>query len=199
MGLYAGVVGAIVGALWGSSSYGHTGPTSALSLLVLSGLSATIIPGTKEFVLAAGLLAVMAGVFQIVMGLARLGMLVNFVSDAVIVGFAAGAGVQIAVGELRHLFGLDYTSRSIVGHLENLVINLPHTHLLTLGLGVGTIALILVLKEVPPATARHHHRPRIGGAAALLFPSARGGGAGAGRVCRTRCRPSRRSPSSTCN
>lgn len=94
MGLYATVIGSIVGALWGSSAQGTTGPTSALSLLVVSSLAAYAQPESAAFIVAAGLMAVMAGILQILMGVARLGILVNFVSDAVIVGFAAGAGFR---------------------------------------------------------------------------------------------------------
>ena len=112
VGLYTTMVGAIVGALWGSSSLNHTGPTSALSLLVLSVLSAQVAPGTAQFLVAAGLIAVLVGVLQCAMGLARLGILVNFVSDSVIVGFSAGAGLQIAISELRYLFGLKFASQS---------------------------------------------------------------------------------------
>ncbi|NIO63958.1 MAG: sulfate transporter, partial [Gammaproteobacteria bacterium] len=94
-----------MGALWGSSHQIHTGPTNALSLLVLSALLTIARPGTPEFIVAAGLMAVMVGVFQVVMGLARLGVLVNFVSYSVVVGFSSGAGVLIAVNQLRHLLG----------------------------------------------------------------------------------------------
>ena len=83
MGLYAAIVGAIVGGLWGSSNQVHTGPTNALSLLVLSVLLTVATPGTPEFIVAAGMMALMVGVFQLVMGLARLGVLVNFVSHSV--------------------------------------------------------------------------------------------------------------------
>jgi sulfate permease, SulP family len=113
VGLYTALVGALVGALWGSSKYNHTGPTSALSLLVLSVLSAQIAPGTAQFLVAVALISVMVGVLQLVMGIARLGILVNFVSDAVIVGFSAGAGIQIAISELRHLLGLTVASPSL--------------------------------------------------------------------------------------
>ena len=85
-----------------------------MSLLVLSSVSASAAVGSDQVLLAAGLLAVMAGIVQILMGVARLGMLVNFVSDAVVVGFAAGAGVQIAAGELRHLVGVEVGSRQLV-------------------------------------------------------------------------------------
>lgn len=73
VGLYTAIVGAIVGAFWGSSKYNHTGPTSALSLLVLSALSAQVTPGTAQFLGAVALLSVMVGMLQLVMGLARLG------------------------------------------------------------------------------------------------------------------------------
>lgn len=151
MGLYTAVVGAVVGALWGSSAYTHTGPTSALSLLVLFSLSTIAPPDSTLFLVTAGLVAVMVGIFQLVMGLARLGILVNFVSDSVIVGFAAGAGIQIAAGELRHLLGLELRSRSLVSIVQGIATQLPQTHLPTLALGVGTVVLILLLQRLRPA------------------------------------------------
>lgn len=56
MGIYAAVTAGIVGALWGSSHQVHTGPTNAISLLVLSSLMITNEPGTAQFVVAAGLM-----------------------------------------------------------------------------------------------------------------------------------------------
>lgn len=150
MGLYTAIVGAVVGALWGSSNQIHTGPASSISLLVLSSASASAAVGSPDFILAAGLLALMVGVLQIIMGLARLGRLVNFVSDSVIVGFAAGAGILIAVGELRHVFGLSFQSRGFVSTLYQIGLGLPSAHLPTLLLGGGTIALILVLRRLNP-------------------------------------------------
>ena len=102
MGLYAAIVASVVGVLWGSSSHLHTGPTNAASLLVLSTLTAVAVSGTPEYIAAAGLLAIMVGVARLGMGLARLGVLVNFVADSVVIGFTAGAGVLIGAGQLRH-------------------------------------------------------------------------------------------------
>ena len=90
-GLFSAIVAAVVAALWGSSHHLQSGPTNALSLLVLSALLPIAAPNTPEFVLAAGLMAVMVGVFQVLMGVARLDLLVNFDSDAVIVGLTAGS------------------------------------------------------------------------------------------------------------
>ena len=64
-GLYAAVVTAIIGALWGSSIHLHTGPTNSTSLLVLATLLPIAAVGTPEYLAAAGLMAVMVGIFQI--------------------------------------------------------------------------------------------------------------------------------------
>lgn len=149
-GLFSAIVGAVIAALWGSSYHLQSGPTNALSLLVLSALLPIAVPNSPQFLVAAGLMAVMVGVFQVIMGVARLGLLVNFVSDSVIVGFTAGAGILIGVGQLRHLFGLESTGRGLVATLEGIIRNLPETHLPTLLLGLGAMAIILVLRKVSP-------------------------------------------------
>ena len=118
MGIYTAVMAGIVGALWGSSSHLNSGPTNAASVLALSILAPLAAPGTPPFMAAAGMLAVMSGILRIAMGIARLGILVNFVSDSVIVGFTAGAGVLVAVGEVRHLLRLDFSAS---GLLDNLI------------------------------------------------------------------------------
>jgi len=148
MGLYAAVVAAVVGALWGSSNQVHTGPTNALSLLVLSVLLTIAEPGTQEFIIAAGVMAVLVGLFQLLMGLARLGMLVNFVSHSVVVGFTAGAGVLIMIKQLKPLMGVQFTSHTIFENLEGLVTHLPDINWPTFLLGVGTMVLIVVLRKI---------------------------------------------------
>lgn len=150
MGLYAAIIGAIVGGLWGSSHQAHTGPTNAISLLVVSVLLTVTTPDAPDFVLAAGLLAVMAGVFQLVLGIARLGVLVNFVSHSVVVGFTAGAGVLIAVKQLKEFFGMEFSSHNLIDTMSQFVQHLPQTHLPTLALGVGTVAIIVILRQINP-------------------------------------------------
>jgi len=150
MGLYTAIIGPVVAALWGSSNQLQTSPTTALSLLVLSSLSAITTLDPSQILIAAGLLAVMVGVFQLIMGLARLGVLVNFVSDSVIVGFAAGAGVQIAIAEFRHLFGVNFTGSGLVRVASQLLIHLPETHVPTLAIGLGTLVLMVLTRKLNP-------------------------------------------------
>ena len=148
MGVYAAIVGALVGALWGSSNQVHTGPTNAISLLVASSLSAVVLPGTPEFVIAAGVMAVMVGVFQLAMGLARLGMLVNFVSHSVVVGFASGAGILIAIKQLKPLLGLSFESHELYETIIGLIVNLANAHQETAVIGLGTMLLIVILRRI---------------------------------------------------
>ncbi len=151
MGLYTAMIGAIVGGLWGSSRHLHTGPTNASSLLVLAALVSVAQPGTPEFLVAAGYLAVMVGFIKLVMGLARLGVLVNFVADSVVVGFTAGAGILITVNQLKHLLRIPLpASPEVANTLRNLWLNRGDMHLPSLYLGLGTIVLVVLLRRFAP-------------------------------------------------
>ena len=152
MGLYAAIVAAIVGALWGSSFHLHTGPTNAASLLVLSSLIGVASPGSPEWIAAAGLLAVMVGAAQLVMGLARMGVLANFVSMSVVVGFTAGAGILIMVNQLRHLFRLDDVRSLPEFHttIVEVARHITRLHVPSLLLGLGTMFVIIGLRRFRP-------------------------------------------------
>lgn len=105
-GLYAGMVPAIVAALFGSSWHLVSGPTTAASVIVYASLSTFAEPGTAEYVSLAITLTIMVGVTQLIMGFARLGSLVNFISPSVVVGFTAGAAVLIAAKQIPNFFGI---------------------------------------------------------------------------------------------
>ncbi len=148
MGLYAAIIGAVMGALWGSSDQMHTGPANAISLLIASSLTAVVAPGTPLYAIAAGMMAVMVGIFQLGMGLVRLGMLVNFVSHSVIVGFASGAGVLIALKQLQPLLGLESAGSGTIATLTNVIAEFANLHEPTAALGVGTMLLIVILRRI---------------------------------------------------
>lgn len=105
-GLYAGMVPAIVAALFGSSWHLVSGPTTAASIVILSVLSQHATPGSAEYVQLALTLTLMVGLVQFSMGVVRFGTLVNFISHSVVVGFTAGAAILIATSQLKHFFGL---------------------------------------------------------------------------------------------
>ncbi|MEK6222926.1 MAG: SulP family inorganic anion transporter [Chloroflexota bacterium] len=148
MGLYAAIIGAIFGALWGSSNHIHTGPTNASSLLVLSALSTAVPVGSAEYLIAAGLLAFMVGTFQLVMGLARMGVLVNFVSHSVVVGFTSGAGVLIILKQVPNILGLHLKSENILDTLQGVLLNVSEIHWFTFGLGGIAILAVVLFKRI---------------------------------------------------
>ncbi|MBN1921001.1 MAG: STAS domain-containing protein [Anaerolineae bacterium] len=148
MGLYSAIIGAVIAALWGSSNHLQTGPTNAVSLLVLSTLLVYASPGTAEFAILAAIVALLVGVIQIAMGLARLGVLTNFVSHSVIVGFSAGAGILIGISQLRYVLGLEFSSHDLLETIKGIVLHLPETHLITLLLGGGSVFLVWLLRRL---------------------------------------------------
>ncbi len=151
MGLYAAIVASLVGGLWGSSNQLQTGPTNTLSLLVLSILLPLAAVNTIDYWVLAGMLAIMAGLIQLVMGLLRLGLLVNFVSESVIVGFTAAAGILIFFNQLRIIFRLSFpTTPMLYETAQNLVINIRDVHLISLTIGLGVIVFILILRRINP-------------------------------------------------
>ena len=117
-GLYAGMIPAIVAALFGSSWQLVSGPTVAGSLVMASALGAMAEPASAQYVVLALTLAFLVGVIELSMGIFRLGVLVNFISHSVIIGFTAGAGVIIAANQLKNFLSLARAVRSRVlrGH-----------------------------------------------------------------------------------
>jgi SulP family sulfate permease len=179
VGLYSAIAGSIVGGLWGSSDQLQTGPTNTTSLLVLSVLLTIAIPDTPEYLQAAGIMALMVGVFRLVMGLARLGILVNFVSGAVVVGFTAGAGILIFVNQLRTLLRLNIPSSPMLDQtIVSLIAHITETHWPSLLIGGGTIILVLFLRKV----SRRLPAPLISMAVAALAVGLLGLDAGGVRV-----------------
>jgi sulfate permease, SulP family len=102
-GLYSAIVITIVASLLGSSSHLINGPTNAISLIVFSAL----VSFDERFSAfqALFLLGIIAGAFQILISVFKLGDLTRYVSESVILGFMAGAGLLIGVGQIGNFLG----------------------------------------------------------------------------------------------
>ncbi len=105
-GLYTAMIPPIIAALFGSSWHLISGPTTTISLIVFATLSVYAEPGSEQYIQLAIVLAFIAGSFRLMMGLARFGTLVNFVSSSVVIGFTAGAAILIGISQLKHVLGL---------------------------------------------------------------------------------------------
>src|SRR5579875_2106484 len=109
-GLYTGFVVTALAALFGSSAQLISGPTNAVSLVVFSAL-ATLGFGpdqanAEEMIRAVWLLGFLVGTIQILIALLKLGDLTRYVSESVLLGFMAGAGVLIILGQIPNLLGI---------------------------------------------------------------------------------------------
>lgn len=150
-GLYTAMVTPIIAALFGSSFHLISGPTTAISIVVFSAISRYAEPGTPEFVSLALTLTLLAGLYQLILGLARMGALVNFVSHTVVVGFTAGAGILIATSQLKHLLGIHIEhGDSFVHILHELWLEIENTNLVVLGLSVTTVIIALAARRIAP-------------------------------------------------
>jgi SulP family sulfate permease len=105
-GLYAGIVPAIIAALFGSSWHLVSGPTTAASIVLFSILSTHAEPASAPYVQLAFTLTFMVGMIELALGLSRLGALVNFISHSVVIGFTAGAAILIATNQVKNFFGM---------------------------------------------------------------------------------------------
>ncbi|MCD6706056.1 MAG: SulP family inorganic anion transporter [Thiobacillus sp.] len=144
-GLYAGMIPAIIAALFGSSWHLVSGPTTAASIVLFSVLSPHADPGSAQYVSLALTLTFMVGIVQLIMGLAKLGTLVNFISHSVVTGFTAGAAILIATNQVKHFTGqaiprgasFSDTWSYVFTHVDEIHIAIAATGLFTLLLGIA--------------------------------------------------------------
>lgn len=140
-GLYAGMIPAVVAALFGSSWHLVSGPTTAASIVLFSALSVYAEPGTTDYVALALTLTFMVGVIELLLGLVRLGALVNFISHSVIVGFTAGAAILIIAKQLKNFFGIEIPRG---GHVHDILVHFYH-QISNINIYVTIVALITLL------------------------------------------------------
>lgn len=152
-GLYAGMIPAMIAALLGSSRHLVSGPTTAASIVLFSSLSLLATPGTPDYVGLALTLTLMVGIFELALGLARMGTLVNFISHSVIVGFTAGAAVLIAAKQLKHFFGIEMDSS---GALHEILLNFG-SHIT----GINPYATIVAFATLFSGIAIKRYFPKI--------------------------------------
>src|SRR6056297_1804386 len=106
-GLYAAIVPLFIYALFGSSRQLAVGPVAMVSLLVIAGVGEFADPGSSRFISLALLTALGVGLFQLLMGIFRMGFLVNFLSHPVLSGFTSAAAIIIGASQIPNITGID--------------------------------------------------------------------------------------------
>lgn len=150
-GLYTAMVTPIVAALFGSSYHLVSGPTTAISIVVFAAISRYAEPGTPEFVSLALTMTLIAGVYQLAFGLARLGALVNFVSHTVVIGFTAGAAILIATSQMKHILGVEIPKGESFMHTwYDIAVDWQSIDPYLVGVAFATLATALLVRRFWP-------------------------------------------------
>jgi len=148
-GLYGGIIAAIIGSAFGCSNQLITGPTNAICLLTASAMIRYMgLPNAYQMLF---LMTFMVGILQIIYGVVRLGKVIDFVSHTVLVGFTAGAGVLIALGQVNTLLGMSIKDSAAMSTMEKMYYIITHTkdiNYYATGLGLLTMLIIIVCKKI---------------------------------------------------
>ncbi len=151
-GLYAACIPPVVAALFGSSAQLATGPVAVVSLMTATALGTLASPASSDYIRLAIMLALMVGIFQLALGLFRMGMVVNLLSHPVVNGFTNAAALIIASTQLGKFLGVSVESGE--HHYETVlnVLRAAHhfIHWPTLAMGCGALALMIVLRRINP-------------------------------------------------
>ncbi len=150
-GLYAILLPSLVGVMFGSSRVLSTGPVAMTSLLT----AASVIPlahwGTEQFYATVVLMAFLSGVVQIALGLARMGVLLNFLSHPVLMGFINAAAIIIGLSQLAPLVGLSLrNSEHFLLDIAHILAHMDEMHLVSLIFGLSSLAVMLAVKRFAP-------------------------------------------------
>jgi SulP family sulfate permease len=169
-GLYCAMVPTAIAALFGSSLHAVSGPTNAVSLMVLAMLTPLAVPGSVGFVSMALTLSLMSGLLMLSMGFFRLGVLVNFISNGVIVGFTSAVGIIIIVSQISQLFGTHSGHASqFYEMLHNTIAHLNEVHPWALAVGILTVIAGALTKRYTPRLAPMLVATVVGTVAALAI------------------------------
>lgn len=151
-GLYASFLPPMIAALFGSSRQLATGPVAVVSLMTAASLAPLATAGSPGYIAYAILLALMVGLFQLTLGILRLGLVVNFLSHPVVNGFTNAAAIIIASSQLSKMFGVYVDTAP--HHYETIIHVVKaathYTHWPTLLMGMFAFGVMYGLKWLSP-------------------------------------------------
>jgi len=151
-GLYAAFLPPMVAAMFGSSRQLATGPVAVVSLMTAASLEPLATAGSEGYIAYAIMLALMVGGFQFILGVLRLGLVVNFLSHPVVNGFTTAAALIIASSQLSKMFGV-YVDKG-EHHYETIIrviqATFHYTHWPTLIMGIFAFVIMYGLRRISP-------------------------------------------------
>lgn len=147
-GLYASIVPLLIYAMFGTSRQLAVGPVAMVSLLVIAGVGEIADVGSDRFIQLAILTALGVGLVQFLMGVFRMGFLVNFLSHPVLSGFTSAAALIIGASQIKNLLGVSLPRTNYVHEiLVGLAGKFSQVDLMTTVIGIGSIVAIVLIRK----------------------------------------------------
>ena len=150
-GLYAALIPTVVGALTGSSRQLSTGPVAMTSLLTAASVAPLAAHGSELFYAYVVLLALLSGMFQVMFGALRMGVLLNFLSNPVLMGFINAAAIIIGLSQLPTLLGISAAQSShFLLDIWQVLIHIDTMHEISVAFGLSAILMLVAFKKLAP-------------------------------------------------
>jgi len=144
-GLYTALVAGLIVTLFGGTRVQIAGPTGAFAVLLL-GVT------TKYGLVGLQLVTLIAGAMLLLLGLSKLGGMIRFIPESVVLGFTAGIAIVIWLGQWESFFGLPKTGgASLYEKLPRLLEALPHLQPATTALGIASLLVVALWPRIPVA------------------------------------------------
>ena len=151
VGLYTALVPMVIYAVLGTSRVLSASTTTTLAILTAAQLGQAVPNGNPAALLrASATLTLLVGAALLLARLLRLGIVANFISEPVLVGFRAGIGLVIVVDQIPKILGIHFTRETFVQNVLSIVHHLPKTSLATLAVGLTIIVFLLGMERLLP-------------------------------------------------
>jgi sulfate permease, SulP family len=142
VGLYASILPLVLYTLFGSSRTLAVGPVAVASLMTASSIGNLGLETQAQYLQAAIILAMLSGLFLLLLGLLRFGFLANFLSHPVVSGFITASGIIIALSQVRHILGIQADGDNLPDLLVSMASNLSTVNIATMAVGIFVLVFL---------------------------------------------------------
>jgi high affinity sulfate transporter 1 len=158
-GLYSAIVGMAAYALLATSRHVKVTTSSTMSIMSLAVVAPLAAGDAGTLMALSSALAITVGIIMIVLGIARLGFISDFLARSVMTGYIFGVACLIGISQLPKVFGVSGGSGTFFQQVHQFITQLPETNFYSLVLGIGTMVIVLLFKR---------HKPLVPGALVAL-------------------------------
>ena len=127
-----------------------TGPSSTIAAVTGAAVLSVAQAGSSEAIVLVAAITMLAGILYIILSVLKMGWVSNFLAESVLVGFIFGIGIDVAVGQLKHVTGTHVAGTNVWQKLASWIGSLPDTSATTLVVGVAALVILFALKIYAP-------------------------------------------------